>query len=212
MLFTVLTFSTEGHIENFIATWAAYITFVYFSKNLKIWFSDNNIITLYCFISHWHCSTHRHCVSRNNLKRWYRWNYFNTDSKYILSMYMWPEPSPESPQYEGFTFVRGGGGALRSWRGGFTFKFDKNYNNYQCFLIPFGGAWGFVWGAKPTKDPRSDGTACDWPAGRMRPTGRSLRPPGLGCYTFQGAPVVSAIQPRKSLRWQFEPLSLAKEL
>ena len=46
------TFSMENHIENFIATGAAYITFVSFSYNLrfKIWFNDDIVINLHSFI------------------------------------------------------------------------------------------------------------------------------------------------------------------
>ena len=41
--------------------------FVYFSYNLrfKIWINDNIILTLYCFIWHWHCSTH----TRNKISK-----------------------------------------------------------------------------------------------------------------------------------------------
>jgi len=37
-------------------------------------------------------------------------------------------------------------------------KFDKNSTDVKCFIFPFEGAWSFVWGAKPTKDPRGDET------------------------------------------------------
>ena len=50
------------------------------------------------------------------------------------------------------------GGTLRLCRGGLTFKFNKNSTDSQCFIFQFGGAWSFVWGAKPTKAPRGDGT------------------------------------------------------
>jgi len=58
------------------------------------------------------------------------------------------EPSPERRQQGGFTFVRGG----------LTFKFDKNSTNLYCFIFRFGGAWSYVWGAKPTKAPHGDRT------------------------------------------------------
>ena len=34
-------------------------------------------------------------------------------------------------------------------RGGLTLKIDKNSTDLQCFMFQFGGAWSFVWGAKP---------------------------------------------------------------
>jgi len=37
-------------------------------------------------------------------------------------------------------------------------KFDKNSTDLKCFIFRFGGDWSLVWGAKPTKDPRGDGT------------------------------------------------------
>ena len=37
-------------------------------------------------------------------------------------------------------------------------KIDKTYTDLQCFMFQFGGAWSFVWGAKPTVAPRGDGT------------------------------------------------------
>jgi len=51
----------------------------------------------------------------------------------------------------GFTFVQGG----------LTFKFDKNSTELYCFIFQFWGAWSIVWGAKPTKAPRGDGTVAN---------------------------------------------------
>ena len=42
--------------------------------------------------------------------------------------------------------------------GGFDIlKFDKNSTDVKCFIFQFGGSWSFVWGTKPTQDPRGDG-------------------------------------------------------
>jgi len=56
-------------------------------------------------------------------------------------------------------YLCAGGGALRSWMGGLTFKFDQNSTNLYCFIFQFRGGWSFVWEAKPTKTPRGDGIA-----------------------------------------------------
>jgi len=37
-------------------------------------------------------------------------------------------------------------------------KIDKNSTDLQCFMFQFGGLGSFVWGAKPPKAPRGDGT------------------------------------------------------
>ena len=37
-------------------------------------------------------------------------------------------------------------------------KFDKNSTHLQRFIFQFGGAWSFVWWAKPSKAFRGDGT------------------------------------------------------
>ena len=60
-------FPRRATLKTFLLPRAAYLTFTYFCYNLrfKLWINDNIIITLYCFISHWHCSTHR----RNKLSR-----------------------------------------------------------------------------------------------------------------------------------------------
>ena len=37
-------------------------------------------------------------------------------------------------------------------------KFDKNSTDLKCFIFQFAGLGGLFGGAKPTKDPRGDGT------------------------------------------------------
>ena len=37
-------------------------------------------------------------------------------------------------------------------------KFDKNSTYLKCFIFQFAGLGGLLGGAKPTKDPRGDGT------------------------------------------------------
>jgi len=58
------------------------------------------------------------------------------------------EPSPESLQQ----------GALRLCKGAWHSKIWQNSTDLKCFIFQFGGAWSFVWRAKPTKDPHGDGT------------------------------------------------------
>ena len=49
-------------------------------------------------------------------------------------------------------------GALRLFRGASHSEIHKNSTDVQCFIIQFGGAWNFVWGAKTPEAPRGDGT------------------------------------------------------
>jgi len=61
-------FLRRATLKSLLLPVAAYVALVYFSYNLrfKIWINDNIVLTLYCFISHWHCSTHRWNKTENS--------------------------------------------------------------------------------------------------------------------------------------------------